>query len=286
MNRPLLGGVLLAVLSPLWLGTAPQAAVAAPTCAGVWVVVDYGSLGGIDTGCATSHGTGLAALRSAGFSPTVEDGFVLKIEGKPSSPNPKSAYWSYWQAKRQDDGSYSAWSYSNLGATASHPKQGNAEGWRFQDLSDGKVPPGAKPPKADAPTPTPSATKTGTPTAKPTATKQPTAKPTASKKPTATATATKQPTATASSTKSASATPTPTPTTAAPTDSATPVVTAEPATPSPVEEASTEVAGEEITDTAPPTDSGSPLGAIVAGGLVVAGGVGAGGWWLLKGRKR
>ena len=58
--------------------TAPQSQVLpqAASCAGVWVVVDFGSLGGISTKCATCYGTGLAALKSAGFSPTVDDGFV------------------------------------------------------------------------------------------------------------------------------------------------------------------------------------------------------------------
>ena len=50
----------------------PQAA----SCSGVWVVVDFGSLGGISSRCATSYGTGMAALRSAGFSPSVSEGFV------------------------------------------------------------------------------------------------------------------------------------------------------------------------------------------------------------------
>ena len=128
---------------------APQAS----GCEGVWVVVDYGSLGGTSTQCASSFGTGIAALRSAGFNPSISESFVDKINGKPSKPDSSKAYWSYWHATRNDDGSYGAWNYSNLGASGYQPTKGNAEGWRFQSLGDGKVPPGAKPP-TDAATPT------------------------------------------------------------------------------------------------------------------------------------
>jgi hypothetical protein len=45
------------------------------------------------------------------------------------------------------------------------------------------------------------------------------------------------------------------------------------------------VAQEQVGTAGTPTDDGSPIGAIVAGSLVVVAGVGLGGWWLLKGRK-
>ena len=266
MRFAALAGVLLAALAPVWAGAATPATAAESTCDGVWVVVDYGNLGGTRTACAAKHGTGAEALRSAGFSPTIADGFLEKIEGKPGNPDPNKAYWSYWQATITDDGSYTAWKYSNLGVTASHPRQGNAEGWRYQSLEDGKVAPAPRPPDGEAstPTPKPSATKpSATPTKKPTATRSPTA----------------------SASRSAAASATPTPTRAPSTAAATPT-TASPTT--------SEVAADEVVtptaldDVAPtPTDDpgGSPVGAIIAGAAVLAAGAGLGGWWLWRGRK-
>jgi hypothetical protein len=248
----------------------PQAA----TCAGVWVVVDFGSLGGTSTKCATSYDTGTKALKSAGFSVTIDDGFVYKISGKPSKPDTNKAYWSYWHATKQSDGSYSDWSYSNLGANSYHPTRGNAEGWRYQSLSDGKVPPAAAPPKADtaSPVPTPSKT-TGKPSAKPTT------KPTATKS--ATKDATRSPSATASRTSAtASATPTAATTSAVPSVTPTPTDSLAPA--GEVTAAAEEV---EATPEPAPDSGGGPVGAIAAGVLVVAAGAGLGGWWWLKGRK-
>lgn len=186
------------------------------SCSGVWVVVDFGSLGGgTSTECATSHGTGLDALRSAGFAPVFRDSFVYQLSGKPSKPDITKAYWSYWQATEQDDGSYSAWTYSTLGASVSQPEQGSAEGWSYISLGDGTTPPGVKPPTDG--------------------------------------------TGSVPSTASSS----PETTQAAPAD-ATPQSSAAPE------------AG---------NGSGSPVGAIVVGSIVVAAGAGMGGWWLLKGRK-
>ncbi|MBK8447654.1 MAG: hypothetical protein IPL41_13505 [Micropruina sp.] len=205
--------------------TAPRIPVrqsSAPTlprqtsCSGVWVVVDFGSLGGAtSTECATSHVTGLDALRSAGFAPLFRDSFVYSISGRPSKPDINKAYWSYWQAIKQDDGSYSAWTYSTLGAGVSQPEQGSAEGWSYISLGAGNTPPGVKPPTG------------GTGSVPPTASSSPDT------------------------------------TQAAPAD-ATPQSSAAPD------------AG---------NGSGSPVGAIVVGSVVVAAGAGLGGWWLLKGRK-
>lgn len=272
MRRLLLAAALTV---PLAVGAAAAAPVqAAPlpqasACSGVWVVVDYGSLGGTSTKCATSYSTGAAALKSAGFSIVLDGGFLLKINGKPGSPDINKAYWSYWQATRSEDGTYSNWKYSTLGASASHPTKGNAEGWHYQSLDGGNVPPGAAPPAEDTstPSPTPSPTKTTTkPSPKPT--KSATRSPSAS----ATATATKSASASATASSTPSNTPTPTPTPAATT-----------ATPLGADEA-TPIATDE---TSPPQDpgSGSPLGALVAGGVVVAGAAGLGGWWLWRGRK-
>ena len=243
----------------------PQAA----TCSGVWVVVDYGSLGGTSTKCATSYSNGAAALKSAGFSATFDNGFLLKINGKPSSPDPNTAYWSYWHATPKDDGTWSSWSYSTLGADSYHPTKGNAEGWHYQKLSDGKVAPSVAPPVAD----------TGTPTPTPTATKT-TSKPTA----TATKTKTASASATPTKTKTASATPTATPpaSEASQASSGTPVATS--ATPLGADQA-TEVPSEQVSGVPQDTGSGSPVGLFAAGAVIVLAGGGLGGWWLMKGRR-
>nr|WP_300144004.1 hypothetical protein [Propionicimonas sp.] len=279
MRRFLLAAALTATFAVGAAAATPTAAAPLPqaaTCTGVWVVVDFGSLGGTSTKCATSFDTGTKALKSAGFSVTIDDGFVYKIAGKPSKPDINKAYWSYWHATKQDDGSYSDWSYSNVGANGYHPTRGNAEGWRYQSLSEGKVPPAARPPKADTASPTPKPTAT-----KPKPTAKPSAKPTP--KPTATKSATTSPSASATASVSASATASPSATASAsatPTPSATPSVDATPTdvvTPS----------AEEATATAEPAPDagGSPVGAIAAGVVVVAAGAGLGGWWWLKGRK-
>jgi len=260
MKRPLLAAVLMALcaVGPVAAATTTQALPLpqVTTCAGVWVVVDYGSLGGISTRCATKYGTGTAALRSAGFAPTLDGGMITKISGKPTSADVNKYYWSYWHAAQKSDGSYSGWSYSSQGANSYHPSAGSADGWRYQALSDGKVAPAAAPPKAQAvaPHPTPTPTK---PKASPTAT--------------AKATATPSPTRTRATRK-------PTPTATTSTEPATtPVV----ATDEPVDSTPVESVGDSS-----PVDNGSPVGAIAVGAVVVAGGAGVGGWWLLKGRRR
>lgn len=154
IRRALVAG-LLGALAVLGLGVVPAHAAPAPqaaTCAGVWVVVDYGSLGGTSTSCATSFSTGTAALRGAGFSPTLDNGMITKINGVPATVNVQDHYWSYWHASLQADGSYSGWTYSSLGANAYHPVAGSADGWRYQALADGYVAPGAAPPKRVATT--------------------------------------------------------------------------------------------------------------------------------------
>lgn len=154
IRRALVAG-LLGALTVLGLGTVPAHAApvpAAATCAGVWVVVDYGSLGGTSTSCATSFSTGTAALRGAGFSPTLDNGMITKINGVPATVNMQDHYWSYWHASLQADGSYSGWTYSSLGANAYHPTAGSADGWRYQALADGYVSPGVAPPKKMATT--------------------------------------------------------------------------------------------------------------------------------------
>ena len=139
----------IALLAPLaMVGATPAVAESVKVCSGVWVIVDFGELGGISTQCATKFDTGTAALKSAGFTPTLENSMLVKLDGKPTKPDIYKSYWSYWQATRADDGSYSEWKYSDLGANSYHPTKGNAEGWRYQALADGKVHPDATPPSA------------------------------------------------------------------------------------------------------------------------------------------
>jgi len=157
--RLLLGVV--AMLTCLWSYATPAHALPAPqasSCAGVWVVVDYGALGGTATACAGNYSTGTAALRSAGFALTLDAGLIVRINGVPTTPNVQENYWSYWHATRQPDGSYSSWSYSNVGPASYYPTAVDAEGWRYQPVNGGYVPPGVAPPKQTATTQGPATT--------------------------------------------------------------------------------------------------------------------------------
>ena len=157
--RLLLGVV--AMLTCLWSYATPAHALPAPqasSCAGVWVIVDYGAVGGTATACAGSYSTGTAALRSAGFALTLDAGLIVRINGLPTTPNIQENYWSYWHATRQPDGSYSGWSYSSVGPSSYHPVAGGAEGWRYQAVNGGYVAPGVAPPKQTATTQGPATT--------------------------------------------------------------------------------------------------------------------------------
>jgi len=157
--RILLGVVVL--LTCAWSYAAPAQALPAPqtaSCAGVWVVVDYGAVGGTASACAGSYSTGTAALRSAGFALTLDAGLIVRINGLPTTPNIQENYWSYWHATRQPDGSYSGWSYSSVGPSSYHPVAGGAEGWRYQPVNAGYVAPGVAPPKQSATTQAPATT--------------------------------------------------------------------------------------------------------------------------------
>ena len=157
--RLLLGVV--AMLTCLWSYATPAHALPAPqasSCAGVWVIVDYGALGGTATACAGSYSTGTAALRSAGFALTLDAGLIVRINGLPTTPNVQENYWSYWHATRQPDGSYSSWSYSNVGPASYYPTAVDAEGWRYQPVNGGYVAPGVAPPKQTATTQAPATT--------------------------------------------------------------------------------------------------------------------------------
>ena len=249
MIKRLLLALAASVLTLGWVWTAPSAqATTFTACEGVWVVVDYGALGGgVATNCATSFSTGTNALRSAGFSPTLESGMITQISAKPGKTEINKAYWSYWQATRKSDGSYSGWSYSNAGSNASHPTKGNAEGWHYVNLSDSASGPGSKPPNNPAvkATASPSATK-------------------ASAKASASASASAKASASASASAAASVT-------------QTPVASVAP---------TAQQTGAGNPDPSAPTDSGSPLPLIITSTVVVAGGAGAGAWWLWRGRRR
>lgn len=271
MIKRLLLAAAVAVLTLGWVGTAPSAQAATfSACDGVWVVVDYGALGGgVKSACAASFSTGTAALRSAGFDPSVSDGFVEKIGGKPAKSEPTKSYWSYWQATRKSDGSYGSWSYSNAGSNAYHPKKGDAEGWHYVSLSDPASGPDATPaknPAAVTPAPTPT-----------------TASPTPSKKPSATTKASASASA-PSSTKAASATPSAS-SSSGPTES--PTATTEVAA---TEKGTVPISAASAATEAPSADaqpsSGSPTGTIAAGVAVLAAFGGLGSWWLVKGRRR
>jgi hypothetical protein len=158
-SRMLLGVV--ALLTCAWSYAIPAQALPVPqtaSCAGVWVVVDYGAVGGTATACAGSYSTGTAALRSAGFALTLDAGLIVRINGLPTTPNTQENYWSYWHATRQPDGSYSGWSYSSVGPSSYHPVAGGAEGWRYQPVNAGYVAPGVAPPKQTATTEAPTTT--------------------------------------------------------------------------------------------------------------------------------
>ncbi|MGC3955817.1 MAG: hypothetical protein QM804_16500 [Propionicimonas sp.] len=287
-----LAGLLVAGLVGLFgLAGTPASAQplpAAATCKGVWVVVDYGELGGSSTKCASSYGTGLAALKSAGFSPKSDGGMVLKIGGKPKDPDINEAYWSYWHAELQSDGSYGAWKYSNKGAGGYKPKRGDAEGWRYLKLSDSRQSPGSKPPK---PEPEPTAKPQPSKTPKPEPSKAPKPKPSKTPKPKPSTSAKPTDSAKPKPSKSAEPEPSPSPTADEPTPTPTPPPAETPsAEPAPTESAppddpdATEPADAEPTPSDP--GSGSPVPAIAAAVVVVAGGGGTGLWWWLKGRHR
>jgi hypothetical protein len=142
----------LALTAALGLANVPAAeAKALPkrasTCTGVWVVVDRGN-GSSTVRCATSYATGMAALKSAGF--TVKErsaGFICQIHAYPGSCKvTNTGYWSYWHATLKSDGTWSSWTYSAKGANTYKPSKAVAEGWRY--ISGSSKAPGVKPPKS------------------------------------------------------------------------------------------------------------------------------------------
>lgn len=141
------------VAGPAVAATALPASVTA--CSGVWVAVDRGN-GQTTVRCATTYATGVKALASAGVKAEVKGGFVCRIAGFPATCDETGAsgYWSYWHAAPAADGNWTAWMYSDNGASRYHPRKGQAEGWRFQPLADG-VAPSIAPPAGYTAAPTP-----------------------------------------------------------------------------------------------------------------------------------
>ncbi|MEV8441985.1 hypothetical protein AB0425_31795 [Actinosynnema sp. NPDC051121] len=208
----------------LAMAHAPLTARAAD-CAGVTVVVDFGSLGGgVRTGCAPGDpATGTAALTAAGFGYTFasrQPGFVCRINGQPSSDpcvttSPTTAYWGYWHGRPGG-----SWVYSSTSAGAYDPAPGSVEGWSFGAGGQPGIAPPAPAPQPVQPAPQPPAPAQPAqpgqpvppgqpaPTAPPGEPAQPTTQPSEAPPSTTTGTTTSSEAPTTGSTASGSATPT------------------------------------------------------------------------------
>ncbi len=113
---------------------AVPAQAAAPTCDGVWVIVqpDEDSAASASAKCATEYTTGIQALTSAGFKIEQSSGTVSRINTAPTDSDYKTNggyYWSYWHTTLTTDGALGAWDYYSTGAAQSTPAKGEAEGW-------------------------------------------------------------------------------------------------------------------------------------------------------------
>ncbi|ADD42780.1 hypothetical protein [Stackebrandtia nassauensis] len=144
-------GLTVAALPPVVLADAPaaHAAVCSPG-SGVSVIVDFGALGSVKSGCASgAPSTGLKALSGAGFSYSYvpgQTGMVCRINSLPdpcpSGGPPVDKYWSYWVAERGG-----TWKYSSKGAGNRTPPVGSVDGWAF---GAGKPPATAPPAKGSS----------------------------------------------------------------------------------------------------------------------------------------
>ncbi|MEU0081287.1 hypothetical protein ABZY58_25590 [Micromonospora tulbaghiae] len=153
------------VIGPGGPAVAAGSAGYCPDASGVTVVVDFNELGGgTVVRCAPgTQATGLAALKNAGFQITGTlrwgEGFICRIEGKPSAATekcvdtpPASAYWSYWHASNGG-----SWTYSDKGVLNRKPASGSFEGWSFslnRNASDAPRP-GVTPKRPASPPPPP-----------------------------------------------------------------------------------------------------------------------------------
>nr|WP_300144002.1 transmembrane domain-containing protein [Propionicimonas sp.] len=188
--------VTIAAATLVLLGTVTPASAAPAPCDGVWVVVqpDQKDAATATATCATEHSTGLAALKSAGFSAEVSGTMLARIDGLPKDADFNANggyYWSYWSAPVAADGSIGTWEYYQVGPDVSKPEAGKAEGWLLTNEQNATGPAVKAVPEAAAPTP----------------------------------------------------------------------------------------------PAAPPSDQGSPIGAIVAGTVVVLALIGLGGWWIVRRRR-
>ncbi|MEW2383840.1 hypothetical protein AB0873_17375 [Micromonospora sp. NPDC047707] len=155
-----------AVVAPGTPASAAGSAGFCPDASGVTVVVDFNELGGgTVVRCARgAQATGLAALKNAGFQITGTlrwgEGFICRIEGKPSAESekcvdtpPASAYWSYWHAPNGG-----SWTYSDKGVLNRKPPAGSFEGWSFSlNRNANNAPRPGIAPKRPAPPPPPPA---------------------------------------------------------------------------------------------------------------------------------
>lgn len=106
------------------------------SCTGVWVVVDRGN-GQETTRCATKYGTGIEALKSAGFIVGTDKGFVNRIHRFPLVLDTTfSKYWGYWHAAPKTDGTWGTYESYLVGAAASKPVKGSVEGWYYGPFAD------------------------------------------------------------------------------------------------------------------------------------------------------
>ncbi|WP_300083633.1 hypothetical protein [Propioniciclava sp.] len=161
----------LAAATIVMLGSAAPATATAAACDGVWVVVqpDQKDAGTATARCAAEHATGLAALKSAGFSAEVSGTMLNRIDGLPKDADFNTNggyYWSYWSAPVAADGSIGTWAYYQVGPDTSKPETGKAEGWLLTNEQNAAGPALGAVPEAAAPTaaPTPPASGPGSPT--------------------------------------------------------------------------------------------------------------------------
>ncbi|QFZ19940.1 hypothetical protein [Saccharothrix syringae] len=258
--------MLIAVTVPALLSPAAWAA----SCAGVSVVVDFGSLGGVRTGCAPGDpASGLAALSAAGFRYEFlprQAGMVCRVDGLPDPCNgaPTTAYWSYWHGTPG-----SGWTYSSAGAGVHDPAPGSVEGWSF----GAGTPPSAAPP-APAPQPQPQPQPVPQPQPQPPPQPQPQPQPPAPQPTPGQPVPTAQPTT--SGTGGATTSAPPTASAGAPASSSAPSSP----TPAPSATGGTPVAVEPAAS----TSSGGTFG-LLAGvaAVLVLGGLG---WWTARRRAR
>lgn len=119
-------------------GLTPNQQAQALECTGVSVVVEPRAVSGASpvTGCAAAPGSGIEALRQAGFAVSLgtgsySGGFICAINGAPvtgCADVDQDTYWSYWYRLAGT----TSWVYSQTGAAGRRPQVGDAEAWVWQ----------------------------------------------------------------------------------------------------------------------------------------------------------